>query len=532
MSTPSDVNLAAFLAERELPCPSCGKSLRGVAAPACPSCSFALSVPSLLASRSAKPPVPILFVRVLSIIAMLVAGYLAFTGITNSQPAGCSPGAGCGDVLSSPWSSLWGVPVSVPGFLVYLGLFLCTFHVSLAHTDLRRRDAWMVLVLLAVFAGLGAAWFIYLQLLKIKSICPYCMIDHACGLLIAALVLFSAPIRRGEPLPGGHRSVVVLGATRARLLITMGIMIMGLFTLAQLMFPASTSKAYVTPDVIVDEPEKKLPDKDAKPPVVRKDGGIKSPVKDGTATKDPSKDDTKTAVKDGAKDDSKVGVKDDAKTGTKDGATTKLIVDGAVWLRLPKGPPPSGLVKFQRDGLPMRGDLNAKVVLVCMVDYTCPHCRAFHHLFPKVRERYGDQIAFMIVPMPLNPQCNPYLDHLDERHAAACDLARLSLAVWKTDAKKFPEFDDWLFAPEKARSAAESQAKAEELVGKVALKATFDTGWPHEQALKHVRLYNMAGLGRIPKVMFENRRLEGGIAEADFWSWLEGEDGPGVERRK
>lgn len=522
MSTPSDANLAVFLADRELPCPSCGKSLRGVAASVCPACGFALSVPGLLASRSAKVPVPMLFVRVLSLIAMLVAGYLAFTGITNSQPAGCSPGAGCGDVLSSQWSKLWGVPVSVPGFFVYLGLFVGTFHVSPAHTLQRRRDAWTVLVLLAVFAGLGAAWFIYLQIFKIKSICPYCMIDHACGLLIAMLVLYAAPLKRGEALPGDQRSTVVLGQTRSTLLIVVGIAIMGLFSLAQLAFPASTSKAYVTPDVVVADKDKKVPDSDVKIPA----------VKDDKVKPDPLKDAAKNNGNDSGKDGSKIAVKDDVKTSTKDGAPAKLIGDGAIWLRLPKGPPPSGLVKFQRDGLPLRGDLNAKVALVCMVDYTCPHCRSFHHLFPKVRERYGDQIAFMIVPMPLNPQCNPYLDHLDERHAAACDLARLSLAVWKTDASKFAEFDDWLFAPEKARTGAEAQAKAEELVGKDALKATFDTGWPHEQALKHVRLYNMAGLGRIPKVMFENRRLEGGIQEEEFWSWIEGADGLGVERRK
>ncbi len=489
----SAASLSEYLSERDQPCPSCGHNLRGVTEDSCPKCGMALTTASLQASRGPSTSPPILAVRVLSVIAFCVAGYLAFTGLTNSQPAGCAPGAGCGEVLSSPWSSLWGVPVSVPGVLVYFGLFLCTFHVSARQPDARRRDAWTVMYALAIFAGLAAIWYTYLQFFVIKSICPYCMIDHTCGMLIAALVLYSAPVKQGETLAQGQRSPLVLGQGRAISIAVSCVMIMGLFILTQFAFPASTHREVVTgPLIIPDE----LP-------------ATTGTVKDGKAV-------TATNGKPAPP----------VRSTDPDQLTLLPGTEKDVWLRVAKGQ-----LKFERTQLPVRGNINARIMLVCMVDYTCPHCRLFHHLFPKAVARYGDQVAFMIVPMPLNPDCNPYVRYREERHEPACDLARLSLAVWRTDASKFAQFDDWLFEPEKARTGREARAKAEELVGKDELQKMFDTGWPHEQALKHVRVYDMANQGRIPKVMFQNLAIEGGIQEEDFWKWLEETEGIKLQRK-
>ncbi len=508
-STSSDhVSLAAYLRERDQPCPICGVNLRGHREATCGKCGHVLSVGAMMASRGARTQVPVLIVRVLSLIAFGVAGYLAANSLTNSQPAGCAPGVGCGEVLSSPWSSLWGLPVSVPGVVVYFSLFLLTFHLSPSQSDHHRRVAWSLFVALAALAGLAAVWFIYLQLFIIKSICPYCMIDHACGLLIAALVLYSAPLGRGEMLEDGRRSSFMLSAGQGGGIIAAAGLAMGLFIVAQVMFPAPTHRMLVTPVGHGAPPAGhggKAVDIDDKPVTMKDDATKDAPSKDGAVTIVPATPDDKPQS-----------------------LTLLPGTEPHVFVRLPRAKVEGGLVRFQREAMPVRGNINARVMLVCMVDYTCMHCRALHHLFDKAWARYGDDLAFMLVPMPLNPQCNPYIDFADLRHEAACDLARLSLAVWKADAVKFAAFDDWLFEPEKARTAAQARAKAEELVGKEPLKAIFDSGWPHEQALKHVRLYDMAGTGRIPKIMFGNIRIEGAIQEADLWNWLESREGPGL----
>jgi len=498
--------LKDYLSQRDQCCPSCGVNLRGGQTSTCVKCGHELSVRALLASRGAKAAVPVLAVRVLALIAFAVAAYLAFTSVTNSQPAGCSPGAGCGDVLSSSWASLWNVPVSLPGVVIYFSILLLTFHLSPSQTDHRRKVAWSLLIGLSVCAGLAAIWFIYLQVFQIKSICPYCMVDHTCGLLIAALVLYSAPLGRGEVLDSGQRSSLSITPGRGASVIAVAGLAMGLFIVAQIMFPAPTHRLMVTPDPSGGQ--------------IAKSGGDPEPAKakDHASNKDGT-----------AKDGGSVNV---PPAGKQNDLTLLPTTDPSIFVRLPRAKTEGGLVRFQRNAMPVRGNINAKVMLVCMVDYTCPHCRELHHLFDEAWKRYGDDLAFMMVPMPLNPQCNPYIDFADPRHAAACDLARVALAVWKTDATKFAMFDEWLFEPEKARTGDEARAKAEELVGKEALKAVFDTGWPHEQALKHVRLYEMAGLGRIPKIMYSNVRVEGSIQKEDFWTWLESSDGPGLTRIK
>lgn len=507
-SSVADASLVSYLSVRDQPCPMCGVNLRGHKEATCSKCGHALSVGAMMASRGARTQVPVLIVRVLSLIAFGVAGYLAVSSLTNSQPAGCAPGVGCGEVLSSPWSSLWGLPVSVPGVVVYFSLMLLTFHLSPSQSDQHRRVAWSLFIALAVLAGLAAVWFIYLQLFTIKSICPYCMIDHTCGLLIAALVLYSAPLGRGEVLEDGQRSSFMLTAGQGSSIIAAAGLAMGLFIVAQVMFPAATHRMLVTPDGNGGPPAKDGSD--------AVDIGDKAVTMKDAATKDgPSKDGADTVVP-------------STRIDKPESLTLLPQTEPHVFVRLPRAKVEGGLVRFQRTALPVRGNINAKVMLVCMVDYTCMHCRALHHLFDKAWARYGDDLAFLLVPMPLNPQCNPYIDFADLRHEAACDLARLSLAVWKADATKFAAFDDWLFEPEKARTAAEARTKAEELVGKEPLKAVFDSGWPHEQALKHVRLYDMAGTGRIPKIMFSNIRIEGAIQEADFWNWLESKEGPGL----
>jgi uncharacterized membrane protein/protein-disulfide isomerase len=452
------------------------------------------------ASRSAGPSGIVLAVRVLSGIAFLIAAYLAYKGLFNSLPAGCSGGGGCDAVLSSRWSRLWGVPVSVPGLFVYLGVFIGTFFVARGGADQRRRDGWTVLTALAVFAGLGAIWFIYLQFFIIQSICPYCMADHVCGLLIAVLVLAGAPVARGERLPRG-RSSLVLGGARVGLLVAGASCIMGLFMVAQLVFEAPTHRISGTLDMGAGG---KVIDMSSTPAASKQDGGKSKTNKDGEDVEDPV-----------------------LTTPSGKAVNEKNFVG----LGLPQAPN-GATVLLGRTDFPVRGNVDAPFVFVCLVDYTCPHCRAFHKTLDKSFERYGEQVAFMILPMPLNADCNPFIYATDERHKWACDLAHLSVAVWKTDAAKFAQFDDWLFQPDQARTGPEARAEAERLVGKEALKATLDSGWPKQKIQKHIKVYEMAGQGQIPKVMYRALQIAGTTSSESFFKILEDLEKLGLEPKK
>src|SRR5262245_47563617 len=89
-ATETDPQLADYLRDRDVMCPSCGAPLRGSAASKCGKCGVALSVPILESAPGGGVSPAIIVVRVLAALAFCVAAYLAYNGVFNKQPAGCS----------------------------------------------------------------------------------------------------------------------------------------------------------------------------------------------------------------------------------------------------------------------------------------------------------------------------------------------------------------------------------------------------------------------------------------------------------
>ena len=71
---------------------------------------------------TASTPAWLLWARVLLVIAMSGAGYLAYVALHNGAAAGCGAESGCNAVLQSRWAYWLDFPVSVPAVLVYLAL--------------------------------------------------------------------------------------------------------------------------------------------------------------------------------------------------------------------------------------------------------------------------------------------------------------------------------------------------------------------------------------------------------------------------
>lgn len=125
--------------------------------------------------------------------ALAVACYLTVIGLTSAAaPIGCGPGSGCGAVLASKYSRLFGMPISALAMLSY-AVMVAALLALFRPVILIRRTAWTTLVMLAASVTGAAFWFIYLQLVELDAVCPWCMIDHACGLLLAAVILYEAP---------------------------------------------------------------------------------------------------------------------------------------------------------------------------------------------------------------------------------------------------------------------------------------------------------------------------------------------------
>ncbi len=325
--------------------------------------------------------------------------------VVGDLPPGCGAGSGCGEVLTSKYAKLFGVPVSVLAAATYLGLIACWL---LARNPARANHSvyWSALVALSVAVVGSVGWFVCLQVFVIRAICVYCMTDHALG-LVAALAVLHVWWHGGRPvaLPkaAGLAFVALLGV--------------GAMAIGQHL---------------------------AKAPVHQLDSG---------------------------------NAAHDKLTGGQ-----LVLFEGKLTLNLADEP--------------RVGPADAERVVVMLFDYACPHCRHSHELLRGMVADADTPTALVLLPMSINPKCNPAFEEAPDRFAQSCELAEIALSVFYSDPAKYDAFDRWLFETAAPRKAAAAKAHAEQRVGAEALAANLTRA---KQVLtRNVNAYIHSGADRVP----------------------------------
>ena len=134
---------------------------------------------------------------VLCVLGLGISGYLTYEHFTASTSLVCSDkgAVNCLKVTTSPWSRVFGFPVSVLGLLYWAGM-----------TVLCLPQAWRVKPLaylrgLAAVAGVGMVFYlVWAEAFRIHAICLWCTGVHAVTLLMFLLVLVALALG-GPPLP-------------------------------------------------------------------------------------------------------------------------------------------------------------------------------------------------------------------------------------------------------------------------------------------------------------------------------------------
>jgi len=160
---------------------------------------------------------------------------------------------------------------------------------------------------------------------------------------------------------------------------------------------------------------------------------------------------------------------------------------------------------------PLVGKPDAKYVFVEMFDYTCPYCRATHQAVRGAIEHFGDDLAIIVLPVPLDAACNRTVAYTAAEHAEACEIARIAVAVWRVNRKQFPSFHSWLFDPAYRPTAAEALQHAADLVGDKAIRDEMNRPHARNYVTKHVELYERVGSGSLPKILFSTSTVSGSI---------------------
>jgi protein-disulfide isomerase len=163
---------------------------------------------------------------------------------------------------------------------------------------------------------------------------------------------------------------------------------------------------------------------------------------------------------------------------------------------------------------PLIGKPDAKYVFVEMFDYTCPYCRATHQAVRGAMEHFGDDLAIIALPVPLDAACNRTVTQTNPEHADACEIARISVAVWRVNRAKFAEFHSWLFDPSFRPSAADAYQRAIQLLGEKAIHDELTKTTAGSYVTRHVDLYERVGAGSLPKILFSTTSVSGSVESA------------------
>jgi uncharacterized membrane protein/protein-disulfide isomerase len=479
-------------------------------------------------------------ITALALVALGVSTYLSWVTWQQSTVAGCTGGslADCDEVLSSSGSKWLGIPVSVLGAATYAGILALVWPAAL-------RGGWLMtaLLTLAMMAAGAGVWFVGNQAFVVQHFCLYCMAVHLCGIAICLLTILlvrsttwaieSNPMGSFFAADDAWPSDDVPMSPFAPL-IAAGIASVGLMALigGQVFFAPAGMEVVDIP-VPGDEREELAGPEEQAPQIV-KDEPAEEPQEQtpGLAEEEPAgeavvaTDEPEVAEEEVTTEEQGL----DVATETTNQSFEELFGEspGDTLLTATSDTPVPRVFRFKYlkgdidvENNPTLGNPYARVRMVEMLDYTCPHCRKLHHFIEKAVERYGDQFGVVIYHVPLNRKCNQLVKIDQTSHTNACDLAKLAFGVWKLAPEKFPEFHDWLMTGDKAPPLHEVKSKAMALAGTKVLTDKSIEIESKRRVAEHARDMDALKIG-LPILIFDGGVIKGMPgSDAEWFQMLE-----------
>jgi uncharacterized membrane protein len=497
-------------------------------------------------------------IRGLALIAVGLAAYLSWRSAEHGTLLGCGDGAtlDCSAVLASSWARVLGAPIAMLGVVCYAAIFLVSWLVGVRNIPVARWA--MALLALLVTSVVGSIlWFIGLQLVQLQAFCLYCLGVHLCGGLIAILFVVGTTARLGgasrnirslSPLQAsltgvatvGKPTAVVTGLGQFGFPIFLGLIgVAGLIAL-QVWQPGKTYEiatlseagGQLEAEPVLLKPPASAPgsappvsdDPAATPddPTATPSKDIDAPPKRHTAHrmvtvgvadghgKEGEGADSELAVLDALLNkETKKGKLDDSADAIKNEAWTEGKYDiGFKPAKFDLGVIPDELSSQSRITDILKGRLffdiyeeaylgspEAPNVVIELFDYTCRHCRQTHKRVHSALRHYGDQLAFVVMPVPLELRCNRFMKSARPQNIGACNLAKIALIVSKLEPNQFARFHEWMMADEeKPRRYEQALVRAYQDVGRVQVRSGLEEADDIDARIsRHVNIF--ANLG-------------------------------------
>ncbi len=416
---------------------------------------------------------------VCSLIALIISSYLAWASFTSSPIAGCGGASifNCDDVLHSRWSTVLSIPVSIPAIATHT--LILTALIAKPISIQMKRVRCCIIGFASFVAGAAALWFSGLQIFLLQRLCQYCLVAHASGLLLAFIFIRSKLVET-------HYLKWIAGGALASLA---GLVALQTISAAPQTFEVidHTEKRGESGAAVIEEATLfEAPVSMVSPKASWMNSGLKhhfnSVFAVFSAIENPA------TLLYGA-----VAIEAEQRRSRLARVLNGVELDTAAW--------------------PLLGDTNAELVLVELFDYTCPHCKQTYSSIEGARQKYGNRLAVITLPVPLDRKCNPNVGSTHAIHLESCEIAKLAIAIWIVDRSKFETFHHYLFTTNS--TYAQAMKKARTLVDETTLNKTLRGPAPNEYIAKHVTLYQKAGAGTIPKLMFPQATIVGAIGSTE-----------------
>ncbi|HXJ55112.1 MAG TPA: vitamin K epoxide reductase family protein [Verrucomicrobiae bacterium] len=436
--------------------------------------------------------------RLLIGVALGVSGYLAYVSLTQGTVAGCGPESGCSTVLQSRWGRWFGLPVSLFALGVDTAILGASFRLGPGAPPALQRRAWGWITPLAMLVAGAAIWFVALQLLVVRAICPYCMVAHLCGLGAAILLLITAG--RGSGGASERERPDLLPPSQFRRAWALAGVGFAMLVLGQAVPPPPKTFAVTPMEKFTND------------------------FRAATKASRTALSNSATALKGSQVNTGSEGMAFNMVSNSTKVEPAKAVASSAV----PSAMAPAGSTaappilakskgarrlfpvyggRFQVDlfQVPALGAWTNPHAMAILFDYTCHHCRAMHPLLVELQRTFSNQLVIACLPMPLEPGCNWTVTRHSSQHTNACEYARLGLGLWRVNAAKFRIYEDWVMEGEESPPPLElARQKAIDLVGEAALQQAVRDPWVEQQLRQDVAIYEVAyqqRQGQMPQMI-------------------------------
>ncbi len=151
--------------------------------------------------RAVAPPVARMAIAALSLVGLLIAGYLLLHRLGLVGQLFCGVGGACETVQSSRWATQLGIPVPLIGVGGYLVLFVLAL-IGMQPGFANDRRFSVVLLMLSALATGFSAYLTYLEAFVIHAWCRYCVASAIVILLVFVFSLIDLGRARGRPVSG------------------------------------------------------------------------------------------------------------------------------------------------------------------------------------------------------------------------------------------------------------------------------------------------------------------------------------------